>query len=451
MAVPLPRLIKKRPYIDYSKFSDQIPTILGRLINTKRGDLQKVSSETGIPYSTISRWHQQLAKNTKFNPLNRKWGEHKRIFTDYEEDSIADFILENYIKKGLYFTDDDFREIALAAWREKYLPLLDSEDENIRKEFKEFHCSAGFIADFKYHHRFSSKVFHIKRRADPNNEKEQKFMSEMKQIFETIPHSHIINADETGWKLFPKGILAWGETGVDNVTREGTINDKSQVTIIASIAADRTKLPLLFIAQGKTSQVEESQIGDVGFHWKTHTESGWVNNQAFSFYLHKLREYFDDNEPIHLLMDLYPAHMTPDIRREADELNIVFHIIPAGLTDFYQPLDRKIFGILKAKARKFFRMRHNGDQELKATKKEACEDIVAAWEGLGSYYVGSAWKIYVEDIDMIPDEIARKRREEQERETMSHHRKYRKSLIRMHVKEKVETHDELGYKDIQLD
>ena len=103
------------------KFEDQIPTVLGRLINTKRGDLQKVFSETGIPYSIISCWHQQLSKNARFNPLNRKWGEHKRIFTDQEQDAIADFILENYIKKGRYFTDDDFREIALAAWQDKYL------------------------------------------------------------------------------------------------------------------------------------------------------------------------------------------------------------------------------------------------------------------------------------------------------------------------------------------
>ena len=99
MAAPLPRLIKRRPYNDYSKFEEQIPAVLERLINTKRGDLEKVSSETGIPYSTVSSWHQQLVKNTNFNPLHRRWGEHKRIFSDSEEDAISDFIKENYIAK----------------------------------------------------------------------------------------------------------------------------------------------------------------------------------------------------------------------------------------------------------------------------------------------------------------------------------------------------------------
>ena len=80
---PLNRIIKRQSYNDYSKFADSIPAVLERLINTKRGDLAEVSNQTGIPYSTISRWHQALGKNTRFNPLDRKWGQHKRIFTPW--------------------------------------------------------------------------------------------------------------------------------------------------------------------------------------------------------------------------------------------------------------------------------------------------------------------------------------------------------------------------------
>lgn len=444
MTQTLPKLVKRQSYNDYSKFEDKIPMVLQRLVNTRRGELVSVSNETGIPYSTISRWHQQLGKNTRFNPLDRKWGLHRRIFTDEEEDSIADYIMINYIQPGRYFTDEDFKEIAYQAWKEKYLPYLNSENPEDQKKFREFHCSQGFIHDFKYHHRFSSKIFHIKRRANPNSELEKKFLQEMAELFVKVPHDRILNADETGWKLFPKGILTWGETGADNLSREGVINDKSQVTILATITAAYTKLPLLFIAQGKTEQVENSQIGDVGYHWRTHTESGWVTDEAFSFYLHKLREFFDDDAPIHLLLDLYPSHMTESIKSDAEQLNIVLHIIPAGMTDFYQPLDRKIFGVLKAKARKLFRQRHAGDSSIHGTKQEACADMVAAWESLSRYSLVSSWDLYtdVENPDEIPA-VLEKRREE---EIMNHHRQRVAEARKDSIRKRIATRSE-GYKD----
>ena len=444
MARPLPRIIKRQSYNDYSKFADSIPQILERLINTKRGDLVQISNQTGIPYSTISRWHQALGKNTRFNPLVRKWGEHRRIFTDEEEDMIADYIVTNFIQTGIYFTDEDFKEIALQAWQEKYIPIYNSDDPNIKKQFKEFRCSRGFIADFKYHHNFSSKIFHIKRRADPNNPKECQFMKEMADLFEHVPLHRILNADETGWKLFPKGILTWGETGVDNMSRQGSISDKSQVTVLATIAADYTKLPLLFVAQGKTEQVEASQIGDVGFHWKTHTESGWMNDTAFSYYLHKLREHFNDDQPLHLIMDLYPSHMTQQVKTDAEALNIKIHIIPAGMTDFYQPLDRKVFGVLKAKARKVFRQRHSKEPHIKGTKLEACQDMVAAWEGLANTVISSAWEIFTENKDEIPAEINKKEQEQLKR----HHRETVAALRKESIKRRIETRrNAIDYKD----
>ena len=447
MATKLPLLFKRGPYHDYSKVKDKIPDVLNRLKKTTRGDLAKVSKETGIPYSTISRWHYGLMHDVHFNPLAKKWGHHKRIFSDEEEDAIADYIVSNYILPGLHFTDDDFVEIALLAHKEKYNRYLESSDPEERKKYKEFHCSRGFITDFKYHHGFSSKVFHLKRRSDPNNDIQRKFLDEMKHIFKTVDLELIINCDETGWKLFPKGILTWGETGVDNVARLSTINDKSQVTVLASITAAGTKLPLLFVAQGKTSQVESTQIGDVDYHWKCHSESGWMTDEVFKFYLMKLREHLGHDKTIHLVMDLYPAHMTNDVYKLAEELNFKLHIIPAGMTDVYQPLDRRVFGPLKAKARKFFRQRNHLGQPLKATKLDACQDMCRAWESVTSYLVLSAWSIYVEDEDASP--------EKKENEALrAHHRDYVKQIREESIRKRIETRrsnlEDEGYKPIEL-
>ena len=72
MALPLPKVIKRQSYNDYTKHADEIPLVLQRLINTKRSDLVTISKETGILYSTISRWHRELAKDIHFNPLDKK-------------------------------------------------------------------------------------------------------------------------------------------------------------------------------------------------------------------------------------------------------------------------------------------------------------------------------------------------------------------------------------------
>lgn len=419
----LPKLFKRAPYRNYETIKDQISDILNALRKTKRGDIAEFSRQTGIPFSTLSRWQKELIRNASFNPLDKKYGLSLRIFTDLEEDAIADYITQNYILKGLYFTDDDFIEVAMAAYREKYIPILNSEDPNIRKTFKEFHCSRGFINDFKYHHGFSSKVFHLKRRRDMDNPYETKFLEDMKNLFETVDHELILNCDETGWKLFPSHVLTWAETGVDNVGRSSLINDKTQVTVLATVSAVGTKLPLLFIAQGKTSASEASQLGDVGYHWTAHSETGWMTDSVFKFYLMKLREHIGHDETIHLVIDLYPAHMTEEVNVLAANLKFILHIIPAGMTDKYQPLDRRIFGPLKAKARKFFRMRHKAGSIINGSKQEACQDMIAAWESIGVGMVQSAWSIYVEDEENSPEKIEHDKLLVHHRQFLKNHRK----------------------------
>ena len=282
MAKRLPKLFKRCPYRDYreKKVRDVIPDILDRLRNAKFGDISVLSEETGIPNSTLGRWYKNLQR-MDFDPLQKQSGKHQRIFTDSEENSIAQFIKDNYITPSYYFTDEDFRDIAFSAWREKYFPILDSEDPEVLKSFKDFHCSDGFVFDFKSRHRFSSKRFHTKRRPQVFTEREQNFVKEIKELKENVPRGRILNCDETGWLLTPKGILTWSETNIDIIVRQSNTSDKDSITVLATVAFDRTKLPLHFIAKGLTEYVEGSQLGDVMNNWKAHSESGWINKDIF--------------------------------------------------------------------------------------------------------------------------------------------------------------------------
>ena len=86
----------------------------------------------------------------------------------------------------------------------------------------------------------------------------------------------------------------------------------------------------------------------------------------FCQYLRQIRQYFNDADKLYLP----PAHRKIEVVKEATELNIEMIFIPAGLTGVYQPLDRRIFEILKAKARRYFRMRYSQCENIETTKKK---------------------------------------------------------------------------------
>ena len=192
----------------------------------------------------------------------------------------------------------------------------------------------------------------------------------------------------------PKGILTWSQVNVDSNSRQSLMNEKQQITILATITADNTKLPLMFIAEGQTEKVEKTQLGDVDYHWTTHSDNGWITEESFIKYLMHVREHFFDDDTIHLLLDIYKAHCTEKVKEMAQVLNIQLHFIPAGMTDEMQPLDRSIFGPFKAMSRKLFRERNNLGQPIKITKSEACSDIIRAWDSVKIDSIREAWSIY---------------------------------------------------------
>ena len=344
--------------------------------------IPSISKRTGIPPSTLYTWRKCYREDQKWSPRDNNWGRGNRIFTEEEENNLASYV-SDIIDQGNLFTNKDFKEIAI----EYYLSIHPGDD------IKMFNCSDGFIADFKRRHKFSSKRFHFKRRPNVTPEQRQHWLEQMGKLLAEVPHSRIINCDETSYCLYPKGLLTWAVVGQDNVKTLIQGNEKDNMTVIASITAEGKKLPLMFIAKGKTERAENSQIGDIGPHWKTHSESGWMTNEAFQEYLKKLREHFGDNETIHLVLDCYKTHKSELTRNLAKNLNISLHFIPPGMTDEFQPLDRKIFGIVKAHAKKFYRKRvKNGIGNI--TKSGACQDMIQAWDLIKESSVLDSWNIY---------------------------------------------------------
>jgi hypothetical protein len=64
------------------------------------------------------------------------------------------------------------------------------------------------------------------------------------------------------------------------------------------------------------------------------------------------------------------------------------------MTDVHEPLDRRVFGVLKAYAKRLFRRHVDMNPGMRRSKADAVQDLIAAWEGLRDTTIEEAWDIY---------------------------------------------------------
>ena len=321
-------MIRGQPHHNYARHKKLCDKIFEEFSHGYyRGLFAKLHRKYGPPARTIEDWFKKYTINENWRPYDYSiHGLHHRIFTDEEESHISDFIIKNFINAGFIFQDQDFILIAMQAFLEKH------QNSEIDKEFS---CSSHFIKDFKNRNKFSSRKPHLKRRPESDGSRLQQWECEMSHLLANVPQDRILNAEETAWKIMPNGITTWAIRGSDNVKLIVEDDTKECLSVMATITAAGTKLPLFIVTRGKTSRVEESQAGDVWPHHTSHSESGWMTEKTFEEYLKQIRQHYSDDLELHLILDIYPCHRTDSVKQMATGLNIILHYIPADYTDEY--------------------------------------------------------------------------------------------------------------------
>ena len=360
----------KRPQRNYLRNKAIVDKIYGLFdSSTGRPRFSKIHREYGVPEASVRGWWSRRSEDLDWRPYHsQNHGSHHRIFSDAEEEAITQFIIDNYFKPCHAFHDDDFRFLAVQAFLEKYG----------RKSLPDFQCSPGFIADFKARNHLSTRRAHYKRRPTVDPQTVETWVREVQNLLRTFPHDRVINGDETAWRILPNGATTWAERGSDSVVIGVQDDEKKTITVMASVTAAGTKLPLLLIANGLTELVEESQLGDVWPHLRAHSSNGWMNSEIFEQYLLLIRQQYNDDQEIVLILDVYAVHRCAKVRELASALKIRLIYIPAGLTDSHQPLDRRIFGALKSTAKHHVYRALAEDPERRIGMKGAVEILIAA-------------------------------------------------------------------------
>jgi hypothetical protein len=92
-------------------------------------------------------------------------------------------------------------------------------------------------------------------------------------------------------------------------------------------------------------------------------------------------------------MDVYPTHRTELVKNHAANLQIELLFVPAGGTSKYQPLDARVFGELKSRARAAF-LRHSSIIGLRgATYEERIDILEDCWNRISPESIMKAWGI----------------------------------------------------------
>ena len=180
------------------------------------------------------------------------------------------------------------------------------------------------------------------------NEIELIFMHEIVQKVEkyNIPHSQILNADQTPSKYVPTACYTLAEKNSKSVPIAGGA-DRRAIPATFVEMLDCNFLPLQLIYGGKTSQSSPKIQFPTGFglsanpsHYSNTEESIKLLKEIVVPYVEKIRAKLDDPKQSALLIwDVFRGQKTESVVKVLKENNIHTEYIPNNMTNYYQPLD----------------------------------------------------------------------------------------------------------------
>ena len=161
-----------------------------------------------------------------------------------------------------------------------------------------------------------------------------------------IPHSLILNADQTPSKYVPTACYTLAEKNSKSLPIAGGA-DKQAITAIFVEILDCKFLPMQLIYGGKTSQSLPKIQFPTGFclsgnpsHYSKTEESIKLLKEIVVPYVENIRAKLDDPKQSKLLIwDVFRGQKTESVIEVLKENNVHTEYIPNNMTNCYQPLD----------------------------------------------------------------------------------------------------------------
>lgn len=378
------KLVIKRRYIKAHEQKEIVEEVF-KAFDAGKLTLQKIAQETKVSYGTLQYWHSKWRKNKNYRP-GGLIGQHRRIFSKQEEESIACMIKMQFIDYHVMIRRKHLRRLLFNCWQsldpEKRSALIDDR-----------FMSRQFIKDFCKRNRLSFRTMRKKKRSSIDPEEVEKYLNILCKVFKKYPRNLIFNMDETAWNFVYKRGKVLAYLNKEEVDAQLPDDYKNTFTVISTIAASGGKHKPFFIATGKTRRCEQQFDGmeaDESEYILTHSESGKTTDEVMELYLKTLHTDFAKGKKCCLLLDQYASHISEETKENAKKYKVKLVFIPVSATDMYQPLDKYIFGILKSQACKIFSDKAFEFQQA-FSKPEAADTFVKLWNDLKVRNVLKAW------------------------------------------------------------
>ena len=347
--------------------------------------LKELEDKTGIPYYILSKWRKSLQMDQSYMPGNQL-GKHRRFLTEKEEILIADFIRTQYIYPGVMIRRKHLRSVIFSLWQS-----MDTENrQNLGKKMVSYH----FLKNFCHRQGFSFRQMRKKKRSEIDEKEVDQYVREVQEIFTLYPWYLILNCDETPWNFVYLRGQVLAERGTEEVNAQLPDDYRKSFTALCTISASGKKFPPLFLATGKTPMCQQqfSEMKSPASEYELFYSSGGNTDENCMIHYLDLVSNWVDKKPCALILDRYSSHMTDAFKQHAQNLGIRIVYIPTSATEKFQPLDMRVFGVMKSKGAKEFNefvfRNHRG-----FTKSEAADIFVKCWRFLPVDVINKAWNL----------------------------------------------------------
>ena len=251
------------------------------------------------------------------------------------------------------FNDDG--DVMIPNFQSLVEELLDDTDKFLKKHtIPKFLVSKTWIFSYMKRNGLTFRKPHSEKRTEVHDDEVDLYLNLLADAIVRYGVNRVLNMDETHIKTFASQDKTIALKGQETIKLNDDGKDlKEGTTYIGTICYNpEIKFPLVIIAKGETKACEQKyKSSDSEEDYIIHSDSGWNDSYTMDQYLNWLADRMDHRE-FALILDKYPSHIDESISISAKYLGIHLIYVPAGATGLLQPLDRRVFGVLKASNKK---------------------------------------------------------------------------------------------------
>lgn len=374
------------PRINYSNYQVQLDPILDDFEENEEFDTGKLLMSFKMSPSTARGWKAQMSKDWSWRPYRVKAGQHRTIFGDDDICQVQDITRQ--------FNDDHyfFGRSELKSYCKQHVTSAEYDNVN-RLNLPKLSFANGTMKLIEKRSKLSLRSPHPKKRPNVTDQEIAIFKQTVHDVYSRYSVSNIYNMDETRVQCYEKQRKCLFEIGTDDTSIYVEADTHASFTATVAISADGDIIrdALTFL---KTDAENESVFAAARNVVVDSTPAGWQTAESMKRWLKRFQCDVTKGKSSCLFLDSASVHRAKGVESFANDLGLEFIWIPDGMTDKFQPLDRRLFGPCKTSCRRRAEAILYHNPTMSFTKSLAAKIFQASLLNLKNELVLEAWDIF---------------------------------------------------------